>query len=1268
MLLFFGLFANTAMAQKVQTWTAAVDTDWANAANWSETGLQFRTTGTTNLAVTTVNVVSTTGLVVGQAITGIGFAAGTTVATIPNATSFTISVATTAQTLIGNSILSSYAAPVAGAVPTATDVAVLNDNTISPPVITGAVTVNGFYISNTVGTVAGPTFTIPLGTTFNCNSSTAQFITVAGGNIVNNGTLSMVNLAMTFAAVGINFTTPIKLPGIATTYRYSGTGHLVMNTPAVTVANGCVIQSSAADTNSTIELLFNGTNDFTLSATIAASVIRTIATAAPSPVIIGGAGFTHGTIGSPKNGGIISMGNFTNLTINPETTINLYSAATNVTPGIVYYAFNNAAINTFLNRGTINILGTMGNASGMRLVIDATDATAAASIFNFENQNVLNVDVACLTGNQAALLTSTFVTAATSDPGTINITNTATGVMTLRNSQPFGNNLGSAIRLNSNTNHPIVTITSYGVLNLSGGNVNTGSSAARSIITNYGSINSNFEFQAFAITNSASGSITFVNPTPVATKGLSLTVLAAVTATVGATYTDGNGNTHTIGATKGNTGTALNTYTALGAIVPASGTLTGTVNIAYTAIGSTTLVSSQSNALVLAVTNNGVVNTGTGSTFLNVISGVTDASTGTIAPGGTGYGIAELNKASSTPDGTLKIQVAGNTAAGVDYDQLRNSFAASTLSLSSLDLNVSFLYTPTVNVSIPIVTGITITDSFATNTGLTPGWTLEYTGTAVNLVYTTANTWTGAASIDWTDATNWSAGVPNQNSDVTIVTTANQPVIASNVNINSLTITSGVLTVNPGFNLTVTGAVANNGGTMTLANNANLIQGGTSNSNTGNITVNRNSNALSRLDYTLWSSPVTGSQTLLGFSPLTSITPDIRFYIYSETSNLYSDAVPGNPFATATGYLIRMPNDAATAPATQTFAGIFTGVPNNGNISKAVTYNGTAPFGYNAIGNPYPSTIDAQAFITANTANIESSLYFWRKINAAAGSAYAVYNPMGSTNATPSSAVPNGTIQVGQGFFVKAKSATNVNFTNAMRVANIANQFFKTKAAQKDRLWVNLTNVSGVYSQALVGYTADAITGVDMYDAKFINDSKVALTSNINGEEFTIQGRPAFDATDVVGLNFKNDTAGDYTIALDQFDGVFATGQDIYLLDSKTGIETDLKVSSYTFAAVAGTDNARFSLKYQKTLKVNAPAFNENSVSVYKNNGTLYVNAGSVIINSIEVYDVQGRLLASQRNVKATTASINNLRASNQVLIVKIAGEDNGVVTKKVVN
>jgi hypothetical protein len=239
-----------------------------------------------------------------------------------------------------------------------------------------------------------------------------------------------------------------------------------------------------------------------------------------------------------------------------------------------------------------------------------------------------------------------------------------------------------------------------------------------------------------------------------------------------------------------------------------------------------------------------------------------------------------------------------------------------------------------------------------------------------------------------------------------------------------------------------------------------------------------------------------------------------------------------------------------------------------------------------------------------------------------------------------------------------------------MRTADNNNQFFKIKQeVQKDRIWLNLTNTTGAFSQALIGYMNGATLGVDNgIDGKYINDSAIALTSNINNEEFSIQGRPAFNVSDVVALQFKTDVAGDYSIALDHFDGLFAAGQDIYLLDSKTGIETALKLGSYTFNAAAGVDNSRFTLKYQKTLKVDAPKFNENSVMVYKNNGILYVKSMASSIGNVKVYDIQGRLLAEQKKVKGTTAVINNLNAANQVLIVKIVGEDNNVVTKKIIH
>ena len=533
--------------------------------------------------------------------------------------------------------------------------------------------------------------------------------------------------------------------------------------------------------------------------------------------------------------------------------------------------------------------------------------------------------------------------------------------------------------------------------------------------------------------------------------------------------------------------------------------------------------------------------------------------------------------------------------------------------------------------------------------------------------------WTGTTSSAWTVATNWNTGiVPDQYSNVAIPGGAsNQPTISTTTTINSLSIAVGATLTVTAPNFTVTSAIANSG-TMSIANNSNLIQGGSVNANVGNIIVNRNSNALKRLDYKMWSSPV-ANQNLLAFSPNTTTT---RFYKYNETTNVYNSVDPSlNAFDVGRGYLIRMPNTDPTVgydagSTTHIYPGVFTGTPNNGTVRLSSLTSDR----FYSVGNPYPSTISATSFLSGNSTS--GTLYFWRKTNGETNtnSAYATRNNTGGTAASsvaPNNIVPNGTIQVGQGFIVKTgTTATSLTFTNAMRTGITSTQFFKTKqAVEPDRLWLNLTNATGVFSQALVGYLDGATLGVDNgFDGEYINDSSVALTSNINNEEYTIQGRPAFEVSDVVALNFKTDVAGDYTIAIDHFDGVFANGQDIYLVDSKTGIETDLKAGAYNFVAATGVDNARFSLKYQKTLNVDATAFNENSVRVYKNNGMLYVNSGTVDINNIKVYDIQGRLLAEQKNVKATTATIKDLKAKQQVLIVKITSEDNNVVSKKVVN
>jgi hypothetical protein len=555
------------------------------------------------------------------------------------------------------------------------------------------------------------------------------------------------------------------------------------------------------------------------------------------------------------------------------------------------------------------------------------------------------------------------------------------------------------------------------------------------------------------------------------------------------------------------------------------------------------------------------------------------------------------------------------------------------------------------------------------STGFT-GVTKQFTGTITD----PPTTW---------DGTNWSNGAPTSSLDAIIdgdfSTTASG--ITAEFSAKTLTVNATkTFTINTGHNITVAGAVTNNG-TFTIENNANLIQvNNASNTGSGTATVKRNSNPLFRSDYTLWSSPVTG-QNLLAFSPATTTT---RFYNYNTATNLYNaEATPGaTPFTVGKGYLIRMPNtdlladyDAGTAPLV--YPGVFTGVPNNGAITVPITA-GADGFRYNLVGNPYPSPINIWTLVNENSDNIESTLYFWRKTNGHVGqtSAYCTFIPgvlIGdpgtfASNSNIQSFDPVGVIQTGQGFFVEAKSgASNLTFNNTQRVINTANQFFRTKqVAEPSKIWLNATNAAGNFSQMAVTYFDGATIGVDAFDAKYINDSDYALTSSINGAEYTIQGRPAFDVSDVVALNFKTTVAGNYTIAIDHVEGLFSTGQTVFLKDNLLNSVVDLSAGSYTFASAIGTFNSRFEVVYQSTLAVTNLTFTANSVIAFSANGEIRINSGSTIMELVRVYDLQGRLLVEKNQVNATETKLSTT-ATNQVLLVEITAANGSKITKKII-
>jgi hypothetical protein len=407
-----------------------------------------------------------------------------------------------------------------------------------------------------------------------------------------------------------------------------------------------------------------------------------------------------------------------------------------------------------------------------------------------------------------------------------------------------------------------------------------------------------------------------------------------------------------------------------------------------------------------------------------------------------------------------------------------------------------------------------------------------------------------------------------------------------------------------------------------------------------------------------------------------------------------------------TGYIIRGPE----TPFQNPFDAFFVGVPNNG----VFPLSGITPDKSYLLGNPYPSALDADTFLDANSNVLDGTLYFWTHKtplslatsipNPGPGWAYtyslndyAAYNPVGGVGiddvaflpggspAPNGSAKPTGKIASGQGFFASSKTAisgSDIVFNNSMRVGvggitGNNNQFFKTRnpttktaLIEKHRIWLNLKNTQGAFKQTLIGYITNA---TNEYDSRFDGESFdanefVDFYSLNQDKNLVIQGRALpFDENDEVPLGYRTTIEGDFTINIDQVDGVL-TNQAVFIEDKLTNTVFDLKSGNYTFNTVAGTFNDRFILRYtNKTLGTTDLETLENQILVSNKNKQIKVNSAVETIDKVIVYDLLGRQIFKKEKVNSNELTLNNLNFSQQIVLVKVTLQNGHSVTKKIV-
>ena len=368
----------------------------------------------------------------------------------------------------------------------------------------------------------------------------------------------------------------------------------------------------------------------------------------------------------------------------------------------------------------------------------------------------------------------------------------------------------------------------------------------------------------------------------------------------------------------------------------------------------------------------------------------------------------------------------------------------------------------------------------------------------------------------------------------------------------------------------------------------------------------------------------------------------------------------------------------------------FRGKPTNGTISNSVS-----AAEWTLVGNPYPSAIDAVAYIhdVDNANAITGTLYYWEQdlsvlshhtadyvggyatytINAAGTvetfipATFDTYNSDGSLNTTGSNSTSGKQayryIAIGQGFMVEGNATTtgNVYTKNTHRTyykeSESQSEFFRTGnqndvdfieknettetnpygllPAEYMRFRLNI-DFNDVYTRQLVHTFHDTEATAD-FDYGLESKSPFDVANDAywvtSNEPYISQALP-FNVSMTIPLHIKLNTSN--TIRIRIFDVQhFDVNQEIYVHDLETGIYTDIRQVPFEVPLPEGEYTDRLEIVFIRST-LNTEDVVSSDFAIVQNmiqQQLIIKNPELNSIKSIRLYDLLGKVIWSNEQV-----------------------------------
>jgi hypothetical protein len=523
--------------------------------------------------------------------------------------------------------------------------------------------------------------------------------------------------------------------------------------------------------------------------------------------------------------------------------------------------------------------------------------------------------------------------------------------------------------------------------------------------------------------------------------------------------------------------------------------------------------------------------------------------------------------------------------------------------------------------------------------------------------------WTGNIDTVWEKSGNWSLNqVPTATDNIIIPNVPNKPVLSSTTVVKGITIQpNSKLTINHNGALTVLQSLLNNGGQNGLVIVSDTFGTGSLIHSTANVqaTFQRYIPGEPEAWHTL-SSPMTAQAISPAFTPPGTYGDGTGYDLYHwhepDTSWIYfnhpaawNQTHGATNFLPGRGYLVAYQD---TNPTLQ-----FQGILNQGNITTAVTRTAGAAdeFGFNLLGNPFPSSIDWKPNGNWSRGDLEQSaggynIWIWNDT----AYNYGVYNSA-SINDQGTLGVTR-YIPPTQGFFVRAAQTGSVAVNQTARVHNNAGNWLKTHHLPIAQLIVQVESLNGFGSDQVMVELGHDGTGLGAPKRFSFVPTAPALYVPVKTTPYSLRMIRHVDDHPVVPLTFQAGGNGDYkmSVAFDQTAFDYLAIEDLH-----TGIiHNMLENKSFSFNASTKDDNERFIIRFREGGFANPHL--ELPANLYTSKKMLYADLRLLDPDrqyTIAIFDITGRKVGTHAlpGGKVHTLDVAHLKG---ILVARVNGAE----------